>query len=146
MFPEGIFYNTLPLQEPDICLPPAELSNPQIDSKEKACNYANFSGILPADAQVVLVLGPTGCGKTSFLEACTSPEARNIDISWREELAIISHFGDDPQEGQKWLGCCGLNSIPTWCKPFHALSTGIFFLFFACMYLYKYNVYTVIVF
>lgn len=37
--------------------------------------------------------------------------------------AVVSHF-ETPSEAARWLGAVGLNAIPLWCQPHHALSTG----------------------
>ena len=85
---------------------------------------------LRPDARLTLVLGATASGKTACLtalcDACDGPCVRHHDaaaVQWSRGKAIASHFGG-PVEAKRWLGCVGLHSIPTWCRPHHALSTG----------------------
>lgn len=44
-------------------------------------------------------------------------------MEWDPSLAIISHF-ESIDEGSRKFGAVGLNSIPTWLKPYQVLSTG----------------------
>ena len=53
-------------------------------------------------------------------------EAGNVLLappSWDPSLAIVSQFGS-PDEAKTWLGRIGLNTIPSWTRPYHVLSTG----------------------
>lgn len=62
-----------------------------------------------------LIVGPSGSGKSTLLEAnygAPSP------VSWDASKAIASQVSYDR------LGAVGLNSVPSWCRPFHVLSTG----------------------
>lgn len=45
------------------------------------------------------------------------------EIEWSETKAVASHFGS-AQEAQKKLSGVGFNSIPSWLRPYHVLSTG----------------------
>lgn len=74
---------------------------------------------LPADYGIGLIVGPSGSGKTSLLNTlgrCEPPV-------WNPKKAIASHFAS-AEDAQDKLAATGLNSIPAWCRPFHALSTG----------------------
>jgi GNAT superfamily N-acetyltransferase len=67
-----------------------------------------------------LIVGPSGSGKTQLLKrhyGVTQPK------EWLSEKAIASHFGDS-QNAIERLTAVGLNSVPSWCKPFHVLSNG----------------------
>lgn len=67
-----------------------------------------------------LIVGPSGSGKTQLLnEYYGVSEATD----WNKNKAIVSHFKSH-QEAIKCLSAVGLNSIPSWCKPFHVLSNG----------------------
>lgn len=66
-----------------------------------------------------LIVGASGTGKTTLLSEFGN-EQNNL---WDNRKAIISHF-NTPQEGIERLSSVGLNSIPSWCKPYHVLSTG----------------------
>lgn len=62
-----------------------------------------------------LIVGPSGSGKTSLLKhyygITESPE-------WNNNLAIVSQIDHEK------LSAVGLNSVPSWCRPFHVLSNG----------------------
>ena len=77
----------------------------------------NFN--MPEDFQIGLIVGASGSGKSSILKTIGSPK----DVTWNPEKAICSHFGT-AKEAQHKLGAVGLNSIPSWLKPYHVLSTG----------------------
>jgi len=67
-----------------------------------------------------LIVGPSGSGKTQLLKrhyGVTQPK------EWLSDRAIASHFGDS-QNAIERLTAVGLNSVPSWCKPFHVLSNG----------------------
>jgi len=82
----------------------------------------------------IMITGPCGSGKTSILRHLSSGVNMSSSIKWDPEKAIVSHFStpnikvekndEKLPEGVKWLSCMGLNSIPAWCRPYHALSTG----------------------
>lgn len=105
---------------------------------------SNMIGEVPQG--VVLIFGPVGSGKTSLLQSWVqslytravdglaqealdqllcplTPEYNAKVLNWRRDKAIISQFGE-PKAGCEWLGSVGLSSIPAWCTPHHALSTG----------------------
>lgn len=67
-----------------------------------------------------LIVGPSGSGKTQLLK-------KNYGITefpkWNETKAIVSHF-DSAKDATNRLSAVGLNSIPSWCRPFHVLSNG----------------------
>ena len=42
---------------------------------------------------------------------------------WDPNKSIVSHF-NDPDEAINKLGSVGLNSVPSWYKPYHVLSNG----------------------
>jgi len=73
----------------------------------------------PEDFQIGLIVGPSGSGKSSILNAIGKPS----QIDWNASQAICSHFSS-ADEAQDKLNAVGLNSIPSWLKPYHVLSTG----------------------
>lgn len=81
---------------------------------------------LDVKGSVIVVLGKTGTGKTQLLRRIerTSEQLHAAEeIAWNAEQAIVSQFGT-VDEASKWLLAVGLTSIPSWCKPYHILSTG----------------------
>lgn len=70
--------------------------------------------------EIGVVAGASGSGKTQLLKEIG---AVSTTPNWDNSKAIISHF-DNPDEAIEKLGAVGLNSIPSWCRPFSALSNG----------------------
>ena len=99
-----------------------------------------------------MIVGPSGCGKATLVRhwvralhaqacdktsnvPCGSPPicpltaAHSAALKWDPGLAVISQFrsiegsAGEPAGGT-WLSSVGLSSIPCWCMPHHALSTG----------------------
>lgn len=66
-----------------------------------------------------LIVGPSGTGKSTLLRRFGIPTAPR----WDDCKAIASHF-DTAQHAYERLGAVGLNSIPSWMRPYHVLSTG----------------------
>ena len=75
--------------------------------------------VVPNDYQIGLIVGPSGSGKSTILNKI----GREETIEWNSEFAICSHF-NSAREAEERLGAVGLNSVPTWMKPAHVLSTG----------------------
>lgn len=98
--------------------------------------------------KICVIVGETSSGKTTclqqFLSACatdgcdgsraadddqsSSTNKRSIVAltgppKWDSDKAIVSHFGP-PEEAKVWLGRVGLNTVPSWTRPYHILSTG----------------------
>lgn len=74
---------------------------------------------VPQDYGIGLIVGPSGSGKTLLLNRFGVPPL----IQWNWTKSIVSHFLH-PADARDRLAAVGLNSIPTWLKPFHVLSTG----------------------
>lgn len=74
---------------------------------------------LPSDYSIGLIVGASGSGKTTLLKTLGLPDV----VAWSESKAVASHFGS-AVEARDRLAATGLNSIPSWCRPFHVLSTG----------------------
>lgn len=67
-----------------------------------------------------LIVGPSGSGKTQLLK-------RHYGVTpskeWSSDKAVASHFGTSENAIER-LTAVGLNSVPSWCRPFHVLSNG----------------------
>ena len=74
----------------------------------------------PKEFQIGLIVGSSGSGKTKILHYCFGDEER---IEWDNRKAIASNFSSFDEAAQLF-GAVGLNSIPTWCKPYNVLSNG----------------------
>lgn len=70
--------------------------------------------------QIGLIVGPSGSGKSTLLRQKYGEQTVN---EWSHNRSVASHLGSW-QQAVSLLGAVGLNSVPTWCKPFHVLSTG----------------------
>ena len=82
---------------------------------------------LPEGWRLVLLIGRSGAGKTRLLQHLAPTEwmhraAQSVD--WDRCKAVVSHFGKPAAAGSEWLSLVGLNSVPSWGHPHHALSTG----------------------
>ncbi len=75
----------------------------------------------PKEYQIGLIVGSSGSGKSTLLR--TSFAGADEQVVWDEQKAIASHF-ESLEEASNRFGAVGLNSIPTWLKPYHALSNG----------------------
>lgn len=75
--------------------------------------------LLPFDYRIGLIVGPSGTGKSTILNAL----GKSDFPEWDDDKAVCSHFTSS-EEAIKFLGGVGLNSIPTWMKPYRVLSTG----------------------
>lgn len=100
-----------------------------IAASEKAFDCA-FDGIskfypwkiptnLPTKFRLGVIVGSSGSGKSTLLSQFGSEE---IPV-WYSNKPIISHF-DSPDEAINKLGAVGLNTVPSWYKPYHVLSNG----------------------
>ncbi|MGL4461608.1 MAG: hypothetical protein ACRDD1_20360 [Planctomycetia bacterium] len=83
---------------------------------------------LPLDDQpwnVGAIVGPSGSGKSTVArELFGDALARPFD--WRGDRALVDDFPEDlpTRDVVHALSAVGLSSVPVWCKPFAALSTG----------------------
>lgn len=62
-----------------------------------------------------LIVGPSGSGKSSLLSHYYGITETS---SWDASLAIASQISCEV------LSAVGLNSVPSWCRPYHVLSNG----------------------
>jgi hypothetical protein len=74
---------------------------------------------LPTNFKLGVIVGSSGSGKSTIL--------KNFGIEenpiWESNKSIVSHF-TTPDEAINKLGSVGLNSVPSWYKPYHVLSNG----------------------
>lgn len=97
------------------------------DKISNAFDY-EFNGIVntdiyipdfPNNFQIGLIVGSSGSGKSTLLKLFGEFE----QLVWDKNLCIASHFEDFETASMKF-GAVGLNSIPTWLKPYQVLSNG----------------------
>lgn len=74
---------------------------------------------IPTKFKIGIIIGSSGSGKSTLLKEFGVEEIPE----WDRNKSIISHFGD-PTEAISKLGSVGLNSVPSWYKPYHVLSNG----------------------
>lgn len=74
---------------------------------------------IPKEFNIGLIVGSSGSGKSTLLKEFGEEE----DIEWDDDLGIISHY-ENPDDGVDKLSSVGLNSIPSWVRPYRVLSTG----------------------
>lgn len=74
----------------------------------------------PTDYQIGLIVGSSGSGKSTILKETWGGEE---DIEWDNSKSIASNFNNFSDVSEKF-GAVGLNSIPTWLKPYNVLSNG----------------------
>jgi ABC-type lipoprotein export system ATPase subunit len=100
-----------------------------IEASEKAFD-CTFNGVsefhpwnspknLPKDFNIGVIFGASGSGKSTLLDEF----GKEIYPLWEPDKAIVSHF-NTPDEAINKLGAVGLNTIPSWYKPYHVLSNG----------------------
>ncbi len=69
--------------------------------------------------RIGLIVGPSGSGKSSILRSIGVEE----ELTWDPQKSVASHFGT-AEEAMERLASVGFNSIPSWLRPRHVLSTG----------------------
>ena len=74
---------------------------------------------IPEDFGIGLIMGPSGSGKSLLLKQFGD----EVLPVWDPSKAIVSQFST-PEDSLERLMAVGLNSIPSWCRPFHVLSNG----------------------
>jgi ABC-type ATPase involved in cell division len=74
---------------------------------------------LPKDFKIGVIVGSSGSGKSTLLKKFGLEEKP----VWFPAKGIISHF-ETPDIAINKLGSVGLNSVPSWYKPYHVLSNG----------------------
>lgn len=74
---------------------------------------------IPSDFGIGVIVGSSGSGKSTLLREFGS----ELPPLWFSDRAIISHF-KDPDDAINKLSAVGLNSIPSWYRPYKVLSNG----------------------
>jgi ABC-type ATPase involved in cell division len=74
---------------------------------------------IPKKFKLGVIVGSSGSGKSTLLKNFGIEE----NPQWDQNKSIVSHF-DEPDEAINKLGSVGLNSVPSWYKPYHVLSNG----------------------
>ena len=82
--------------------------------------YPQWEMKLPEEWSIVAIIGDSGTGKSSLLKSLSGEEFN----SPFDSRPIVEHIHPNPEEAVKALQSVGLNSIPSWFKPYKALSTG----------------------
>ena len=70
--------------------------------------------------RIGLIVGPSGSGKSQLLRKHYS---ETPPPEWNPKKAIASQLGNH-EEAMARLAAVGLNSVPSWCRPYHVLSNG----------------------
>ena len=73
----------------------------------------------PTKFKLGVIVGSSGSGKSTLLKKFGIEESPEWDLN----KSIISHF-DSPDEAINKMGAVGLNTIPSWYKPYDVLSNG----------------------
>jgi ABC-type lipoprotein export system ATPase subunit len=74
---------------------------------------------LPQDFNIGVIVGGSGSGKSTLLKEFGD----TVTNDWDETKSVLSHF-NDPDDAINRLSAVGLNSIPSWYKPYNVLSNG----------------------
>ena len=74
---------------------------------------------IPTTFKLGVIVGSSGSGKSTLLKSFGAEER----VIWDPTKPIISHF-TNPDDAINKLGAVGLNSIPSWYKPYDVLSNG----------------------
>ncbi len=74
---------------------------------------------LPTKFKLGVIVGSSGSGKSTMLKQFGVEE----NPVWESNKSIVSHF-KSPDEAINKLGSVGLNSVPSWYKPYSVLSNG----------------------
>lgn len=76
--------------------------------------------IFPKDFEIGVIVGSSGSGKSTIMREVFGEEEK---IEWDLSKSIASNFSSFEEASNKF-GAVGLNSIPTWLKPYNVLSNG----------------------
>jgi GNAT superfamily N-acetyltransferase len=76
------------------------------------------------DWSLGVIVGPSGSGKTTIGTRLFDGAAFHRGFDWDESKPIIDQIGDDFNKATGALSAVGLGSVPSWLRPFQALSMG----------------------
>lgn len=79
------------------------------------------------DWKIGLIVGPSGSGKTSIgRELFGGGEITDLYAGWPTDMPIVEAIspGGDFNQVTGALASVGLGDVPSWLRPFHALSNG----------------------
>ena len=117
------------LNRKNIALSCSTIHDEFIKASEKAfdCSFDGVSTFLPWEKpssipenfKIGVIVGGSGSGKSTLLKEFGVEE----EPIWDGDKAIVSHF-DSPDDAINKLGAVGLNTVPSWYKPYHVLSNG----------------------
>lgn len=88
-------------------------------SNGKTTFYSWKKPNLPTKFKIGIIVGSSGSGKSTLLKEFGQEESP----VWDSNKAILSHF-KNPDDAINRLTSVGLNSVPSWYKPYHVLSNG----------------------
>lgn len=74
---------------------------------------------VPTEFGVGVIVGSSGSGKSTLLNEFGKEEI----TTWSLDKGIVSHF-ESPDDAINRLTAVGLNSVPSWYKPYNVLSNG----------------------
>jgi len=74
---------------------------------------------IPSKFSIGVIVGSSGSGKSTMLKHFGTEEK----LIWEANKSIVSHF-ENPDEAINKLGSVGLNTVPSWYKPYDVLSNG----------------------
>jgi ABC-type ATPase with predicted acetyltransferase domain len=99
-----------------------------VEASEKAFDCA-FDGTskfyawekpnVPEDFNIGVIVGSSGSGKSTLLKEFGDEKV----VVWDKTKPIVSHF-NNPDDAINALSAVGLNTVPSWYKPYHVLSNG----------------------
>lgn len=109
-----------PIQEDDIT---RQICNAfdYVPTKESGICTTIYLPTIPEDYQIGLIVGSSGSGKSTILRELFG--CANKSFAWDNTKGIASNFNSF-EEASERFGAVGLNSIPTWLKPYSVLSNG----------------------
>jgi GNAT superfamily N-acetyltransferase len=73
---------------------------------------------------VGLVVGAVGSGKSALAKRLFPKHAVVGKAAWSKDKSVVSHFGTEVGPAMDRLLAAGLDSVPSWLRPFHVLSNG----------------------
>jgi ABC-type ATPase with predicted acetyltransferase domain len=117
------------LRRDEIALTCTTVHDEFIKASEKAfdCSFDGISKfnpwvmpeMIPEKFKIGVIVGSSGSGKSTLLNEFGVEEKPE----WNPERAVVSHF-ESPDDAINKLGAVGLNTVPSWYKPYQVLSNG----------------------